>query len=641
MDRQSLLLFSVLFLLGGCKDDPSLRFRLLPVPRGNVGLVSETDPEAICNTDGAIITELAEGSYSIRLTFFRPPASSDSLTLRNVEPVCSTTIAPSVDGDFLVPLPENDQDLVLLRAEAFSDGGASNASRLELTGIARLDRHASVSAVYLEPRDQATCKNLRANTPRAFHSATLLPNGEVLLVGGLVGGKDDSPRPKPKAYATGKVEVFDPATRTFRSLSSQVNARAFHQAFLLDSPAAGPYRVLLLGGIAPDSDSTALVDAGRDPEPFLFSPETSAKPAGATLISYTPSAGEDQGAIVVEELAGLPSAMFAHAALTADGKGLLFSGGAALFASASAFQTPSQGMQRVELDGDKPSASASTTVALAKTRVGHQATILASTPAAEGVLVVVGGTMDMAAIGSDADTPAESVSKGQALTPQVSPDENPTAWHTLTPIGVADHMVGATPNKALLAGGYRLEYQAPALQFARVFDPTPSEDRLRFVVLGDTIGSKLQIVEDKSQTVFAQAGYHDAIVLYDGSVLLSGGSTQSRSYRAQGQLARVTPGGQTSSAATTLTIPRYGHRAVRLLDNTILFTGGVASYVDLDDDEKPIRPYFLRRAEIFNPRDGSSIEDYPFHRKPGGNEIDQANIEFSPKELPPCGPREN
>ena len=71
---------------------------------------------------------------------------------------------------------------------------------------------------------------LPMSAARAAHTATLLRDGRVLIVGGLGAG-------------AGSAELFDPATRTFSRTGSPLVPRASHTATLL---ADG--RVLVAGG---------------------------------------------------------------------------------------------------------------------------------------------------------------------------------------------------------------------------------------------------------------------------------------------------------------------------------------------------------------------------------------------------------
>ena len=70
------------------------------------------------------------------------------------------------------------------------------------------------------------------NTARAFHSATLLANGKVLVAGGY----------NPPATLA-SAEVYDPNTALFSSTDSLSTARRAHTATLLANG-----KVLLAGG---------------------------------------------------------------------------------------------------------------------------------------------------------------------------------------------------------------------------------------------------------------------------------------------------------------------------------------------------------------------------------------------------------
>jgi hypothetical protein len=77
----------------------------------------------------------------------------------------------------------------------------------------------------------------RMTTPRSGHSSTLLANGKVLIAGGVDTSNPDSPT------TTSAAETYDPTTGTFTVVGSMKSARAGHTATLL---ATG--RVLIAGG---------------------------------------------------------------------------------------------------------------------------------------------------------------------------------------------------------------------------------------------------------------------------------------------------------------------------------------------------------------------------------------------------------
>jgi N-acetylneuraminic acid mutarotase len=116
-------------------------------------------------------------------------------------------------------------------------------------------------------------------TPRFNHSATLLPNGKVLIAGGArVFGRgcsllDDAER----------AELFDPATGRWSAAANMTTPRAGHAAILL------PNGMLLVAGVAGGSAcdglaSSELYDPVRDRWTALGSLKKAAIPLQAVLL---------------------------------------------------------------------------------------------------------------------------------------------------------------------------------------------------------------------------------------------------------------------------------------------------------------------------------------------------------------------
>jgi hypothetical protein len=95
-------------------------------------------------------------------------------------------------------------------------------------------------------------------TAREGFTATLLPSGKMLVVGGSGG-----------VSATASAELYDPATGTFSAAGSLATARESHTATLLDTG-----RVLVTGGYAPCSFTDGGSSCPPVPPPELYHPDT-------------------------------------------------------------------------------------------------------------------------------------------------------------------------------------------------------------------------------------------------------------------------------------------------------------------------------------------------------------------------------
>ncbi|MBZ5617727.1 MAG: hypothetical protein LAQ69_03170 [Acidobacteriia bacterium] len=113
-------------------------------------------------------------------------------------------------------------------------------------------------------------------TGRAFHTDTLLPDGRVLLAGGLLFGSGD----------LANVELYSPVTGAFAATGNMTRARSFHTATLLNDG-----RVLITGGFSPSTTITSIAEIYHPvvlvPAPQLFSVSGDGQGQGAILHGST------------------------------------------------------------------------------------------------------------------------------------------------------------------------------------------------------------------------------------------------------------------------------------------------------------------------------------------------------------------
>ncbi len=114
---------------------------------------------------------------------------------------------------------------------------ANGAGTFHIIATSQADptKTASATATVTAPALTAWSALAPMGQPRYGHTATLLPDGKVLIAGGA----GDTPQ----APATATAEIFNPATGTFTPTGSMTTIRAFHTAVLLPNG-----KVLISGG---------------------------------------------------------------------------------------------------------------------------------------------------------------------------------------------------------------------------------------------------------------------------------------------------------------------------------------------------------------------------------------------------------
>lgn len=552
--------FALVAALPGCGGDPPLttaRFLLVGPP---AAATDGTCPSA--GMPGPMDLPAAE---QLRLTYRRSATG---------ELVCDVVLP--LDGrERAVVLPDLDvkPGLIDLTAEVF-DGTGTAATLLARGDTREVAVDAGEVAIHMTPANQFSCARSQAAVPRAFHSATALPNGEVLLAGGVT-GPDGGATIDPNLgsgdfFATAEVEILDPGTGSMRRLSVPgLIPRAMHSAQLISTD---PIRVALFGGLALSGDpaTLAVLRPGGDSGELRLLPGGSTIPAPIEVITYDPISFT--ATVETSSIAGLGVLGTAAPDGTAwSGSPPILFGG---YADATLAGTVDTFIPLDPLTGTPAAAGA-----LEASRIGASATEVAG-----GQVLVWGGNLRLAPM-------VLTRSFGELLTGfGATPTSQPIVIAGgRQPIQRAFHRAVALPGgDVLIAGGYAI---ADADDSARA----PVLDTVERL----TIGAEITAVAIVGA---APVGQLDAVLLPSGDVLLSGGdpSPNATCPVEQSGLAcsaaaayRFATGAGTLTPTGELIRSRYGHRGVVLSDGRVLITGGLHAGTALQ---------VIRDAEIYDPR---------------------------------------
>jgi hypothetical protein len=143
--------------------------------------------------------------------------------------------------------------------ESFSPGPTMSAARsfhtatLLTNGKVLIVGGGNVISELYDPATNSLSNTGSTTIARDSHTATLLPNGKVLIVGGLTGNLNSN------SGSLASSELYDPASGTFTTTGNLLTARASHTATLL-----GNGTVLITGGYdhATRHSSAELYDPG-------------------------------------------------------------------------------------------------------------------------------------------------------------------------------------------------------------------------------------------------------------------------------------------------------------------------------------------------------------------------------------------
>lgn len=308
MSRRLALCLGLLLGCGAAPEGPAILVRLAPVPRAAGCLEGDEalSPTALQGLGG-----------TLRLSVVRRDGGSSRF-------VCDAALRIPTDAPRLDLGDKGARYDV--HAEWFDPSGARAAVGVlpDLPAAAQPGEEPRPLMLYRTGEWSCPASRLRAG--RAFHTATPLPSGEILLIGGVAALPEEGPA---IFQLLGSVEVYDPRTGRFAEVAEETGVvprtRAFHQAAVLDGGAEGPVRLIVYGGLTAPPRRAALDGAPGGPSQLRFGPIGTTQAAGAELLTYDPAARRLSRRPLPE--AELPRVAFAGGAALPGG-GLVVAGGA-------------------------------------------------------------------------------------------------------------------------------------------------------------------------------------------------------------------------------------------------------------------------------------------------------------------------
>ena len=409
------------------------------------------------------------------------------------------------------------------------------------------------SAEIYDPVASASKATGSMSIPRVDYTATLLPNGKVLIAGGQSSGQ-----------VTAQAELYDPSSGTFAVTGSLAAPREGHTAtLLLDG------RVLIVGGDKGNCTSSCIYTEAEiyDPSTGTFNPTTGSLPQPPAIPANNPLGT----AAAIRLLNG--KVLIAGGGI--GGAAELFDPATGLFAQTGALVNPDDGFAATLLpDGKVLFVTGGIKGAAAATAEIYDPA--AGTFAATGNLNLA-RNFDTATLLSNGEV---LIAGGWSTGPAELYDPA-TGKFTLTG-SLQEPRVGQqatllTDGTALIAGG-----TAPidGLYSVEVYDPASK-----------SFGSKSTFLKT-ARTDQASAQ------LPDGRLLLTGGEDFALSVLSSAEI--YDPATGVSSLTGSMLKPRHGHTATLLPNGNVLIVGGFSDSSVTGSGAK-----LVSTAEIYNPAAGT------------------------------------
>lgn len=458
-------------------------------------------------------------------------------------------------------------------------------------------------------------------TARAFHSATMLPSGEVLMLGGIAAVSGNGPD---VFGVLASPEVYDPRKGVFTALTgaAAVKARAFHQAAVV-SATDTQVRILVYGGLTATANQAVLLSADK-PTLFRLAPTGNAEPAGAELLTY-----DVANRTLTTEAVDTGTHKTGFAGGTAlPGGGLLVMGGGSFVPSGTVSRSnPIDLTKNTELvvgtlaqGQSMPTLSYSAMTAKLPWYLGSTVTPLSSSTA-----MVLGARLPQM-MGDVLDAGAVML-KGLPAAPAAVADPGvkvsgaATVFHTATRLGLPiGANTGATEAQVLVTGGFEVVAQPPQ----KLTQPPSGATAVRLYTVSDPEGTpsiksyaaippyQARVTCGADDGHYRPAGFEAATATALGrQVLITGGSPTVDSTTpcidcepGDGNLGSVLcvlrqavmydADTQKFSAVNSMQIGRFGHRQTLLPDGNVLVSGGLVRNGAVTEA--------TAEAEIYNPR---------------------------------------
>jgi hypothetical protein len=488
------------------------------------------------------------------------------------------------------------------------DPQSANAVRRLSTGaLLGVDPNAtSLGTLRLYPTETFSCAPKPLQQARAFHSATRLPDGRVLIVGGLVSSTTDLAAvtlPSGGATATGSAELFNPLDQSLTPVAEDVapTGRAFHGAFL--SVGSGPcpsgnLAVLLVGGLGPSIPGKPMLGPARGEQGSRLVPfdmNTIPNPLGAVALANEYLCLDAAHNTATRMSApGAPAAAYQGADHL--GARVVSAGGLEYDASMLNSIVTKQSLAAIDLTAN--SAVMSMTLAA---RAGATVTILDDTRALVWGGGATGDPIGELVTGIDG-TPATTAQPGTSAM---------TQFHTATLLaGTTNPTVLITGGFEVTAGGVNTQPPAPlsAVRLVTINGTTATPTPVRFS--GSLMADPTCNDNVTKDTRYKPAGWESAASLSGGRrVLVTGGTPSTMAVPAEMRCADC-PGDASLVCAlqqaviydavkATLTrttgpmqVARFGHTSTVLADGTVLIVGGIGGGTTSG---------FVADVEVYNP----------------------------------------